>query len=140
MVDRLTKEHRSWNMSRIRSRNTIPEVSLRSLLHKMGYRFRLHKQNLPGKPDIVLQKYKTVIFVHGCYWHRHTGCPRAHVPKTNIAYWEEKFRRNKRRDRDDQRQLRKLGWKFYVVWECEVGDSDFLKRKLTRILQDMIRP
>ncbi len=134
MADYLSKEKRSWNMSRIRSKDTKPEIIIRSLLHRMCFRFRLHRKDLPGKPDIVLPKYKVVIFVHGCFWHRHTGCPRAHIPKTNIAYWEEKFRKNKRRDCDYQRKLKKLDWKVLVVWECQTKDSNQLAQKLKRFL------
>jgi DNA mismatch endonuclease (patch repair protein) len=102
MVDHLTRAKRSWNMSRIRSGNTKPEKVVRSLLHAMGYRFRLHRKNLPGKPDIVLPKYKTVIFVHGCFWHRHPGCKNATMPKTNTEFWEDKLSQNIDRDRKKQ--------------------------------------
>lgn len=107
-------------MSRIKSKDTAPEMRVRSALHRAGYRFRLHVKDLPGKPDIVLPKYKTVIFVHGCFWHRHKGCSNATMPSTNQAFWKEKFKRNVERDKREQAELNKLGWKVLVVWECEV--------------------
>jgi DNA mismatch endonuclease (patch repair protein) len=110
-------------MSRIKSKNTKPEVIVRSLLHKMGYRFRLHRNDLPGKPDIVLPKYKTVIDIRGCFWHRHQGCPKATTPKTNSEYWNKKFQKNVERDRINEEKLSKLGWKIIVIWECEMNDS-----------------
>ena len=129
MTDRISKEHRSWNMSRIRSKDTKPELLLRSMLFAEGYRFRLDgkvskriykKGVLPGKPDIVLAKYRTVIFVHGCFWHRHENCSKASTPKSNTEFWVAKFAKNVRRDRENIRELRKLGWKVIVVWECEL--------------------
>ena len=119
-MDTLTKEKRSWNMSRIKSKDTAPEMQVRSALHHAGYRFRLHVKDLPGKPDIVLPKYKTVIFVHGCFWHRHKGCSNATMPSTNQEFWKEKFKRNVDRDKREQAELKKLGWNVIVVWECEV--------------------
>ena len=107
-------------MSRIRSKNTKPEMHVRSALHRAGYRFRLHVKDLPGKPDIVLPKYKTVIFVHGCFWHRHKGCSRATMPSSNQEYWKQKFKQNVERDKREQAELKKLGWNVIVVWECEV--------------------
>jgi len=119
-MDHLSSEKRSWNMSRIRSKDTGPEMRVRSALHRAGYRFRLHVKDLPGKPDIVLPKYKTVIFVHGCFWHRHKGCSNATMPSTNQEFWKEKFKRNVDRDKREQAELKKLGWNVIVVWECEV--------------------
>lgn len=133
MTDRISKEHRSWNMSQIRGKDTRPEIIVRSLLHRMGYRFRLHRKNLPGKPDIVLPKYKTVIFVHGCFWHRHRGCKFAYTPKSRKRFWENKFAANTKRDIDVRRQLRRLGWKTLVIWECELAKTTRLKRVLTNI-------
>lgn len=120
MVDRLTKEKRSWNMSRIRGKNTKPELIVRSMLHRMGYRFRLHREDLPGKPDIVLPKYKTVIFVHGCFWHRHKKCKYAYNPKSRKTFWQKKFNENVKRDRKRQNELKRLGWRVIVIWECQV--------------------
>ncbi len=123
MTDVHTKAQRSYNMSRIRSKNTKPELIVRSWLHKQGYRFRLHDKNLPGKPDIVLKKYKTVIFVHGCFWHGHKGCKYFVVPKTRTKWWLNKINCNIERDRKAARQLKKLGWKVINIWECKVKDS-----------------
>ena len=130
MVDSISPKHRSWNMSRIRSKNTNPEMIVRSMLHQMGFRFRLHRKDLPGKPDIVLPKYKTVVEVRGCYWHRHDGCKFAYTPKSNTEFWQEKFRRNVERDHMNEEKLKELGWKVIVIWECEVKDFLLLKRKL----------
>ena len=130
-MDRLTKEQRSWNMSRIRSRNTSPELRVRSFLHSAGFRFRLHEKKLPGCPDIVLPKYETVIFVHGCFWHRHSGCRLAYTPKTRVEFWQEKFRQNVERDRKKEKQLLESGWKVLTVWECMTQSEDILKEVLT---------
>ena len=121
-MDRISREHRSWNMSRIKSGNTKPEIVVRSLLHNMGYRFRLHRKDLPGKPDIVLPRYKSVIFVHGCFWHRHKGCKNATSPKTKIIFWREKFKANVERDRKVQKELNSMGWSIQIIWECETSD------------------
>lgn len=107
-------------MSRIKGKNTKPEILLRQLLHREGYRFRLHAPDLPGKPDIVLRKYKTVIFVHGCFWHRHADCPGATTPKTRTDFWIEKFQGTVNRDRLKQAELEALGWRVLTVWECEL--------------------
>lgn len=120
MVDCLTPEKRSWNMSRIRGRNTTLELVVRSILHRMGYRFKVADRELPGRPDIVLKKHKTVVFVHGCFWHRHLGCPDTTTPKTRTLFWQEKFNSNVLRDRRNRRALNKLGWKVLVVWECQI--------------------
>ncbi len=119
MADVHTKKQRSYNMSRIRSKNTKPEMIVRSWLHKQGYRFRLHDKTLPGKPDIVLKKYKTVIFVHGCFWHGHKNCKHYVVPKTRTEWWLDKINGNIARDKKAQKQLKKLGWKVVNVWECK---------------------
>jgi len=119
-MDHLTPEKRSWNMSRIRGKDTKPEVLVRSMLHRAGYRFRKNVSTLPGKPDIVLPKYRTVIFVHGCFWHRHKGCKDATTPKSNKAFWRKKFERNVSNDRKHARELRKLGWKVVTVWSCQL--------------------
>jgi DNA mismatch endonuclease (patch repair protein) len=120
MVDRISKERRSWNMSRIRGKDTKPERVLRSLLHWSGFRFRLHDPALPGRPDIVLKKYRAAIFVHGCYWHRHPGCPNATTPGTRQKFWKEKFDRTVERDRQKAAELTALGWRVVTVWECEL--------------------
>ena len=124
-MDSLTKEKRSWNMSRVRSQDTKPEMIVRSFLHRNGFRFRLHVKNLPGHPDIVLPKYKTVIEVRGCYWHQHKGCSRATTPSTNVAFWQKKFAENVARDQHTEQELRELGWNVIIVWECETKSSYF---------------
>lgn len=130
MTDRLTPEKRSWNMSRIGSKNTKPELKVRKRLHALGYRFRLHRKDLPGKPDIVLPRYRTVIFVHGCFWHRHEGCAKAYRPKSRLEFWQKKFDGNVARDIRNQADLRALGWNTVVIWECETGDEIELSRRL----------
>ena len=126
-MDSLTKEKRSWNMSRIRSNDTTPELVVRSFLFRQGFRFRLHVKNLPGHPDIVLPKYRTVVEVRGCFWHRHPGCRRATTPSTNAEFWQEKFKRNVERDRNIEKQLKELKWNLIVVWECELKKEGFLE-------------
>ena len=126
-------EQRSRNMSAIKSKNTKPEIAVRKLLHSMGYRFRLHRKDLPGSPDIVLPKYKTVIFVHGCFWHRHQNCKYASNPKTRREFWEKKFKENIERDKKTQNKLKSLGWKTKIVWECELKDIDNLRDKIIDI-------
>jgi DNA mismatch endonuclease (patch repair protein) len=135
-MDRLSKEKRSWNMSRIRNRNTGPERAVRSALHKLGYRFRLNRKDVPGKPDIVLPKYRTAIYIHGCFWHRHQGCPLAYNPKTNIDFWQSKFARNVQRDSEVAAALGSSGWKQLVIWECEVKDPTRLSSKLGKALHN----
>ena len=120
MADRISKEHRSWVMSRIRGKHTGPEIRLRSLLHSAGYRFRLHDPKLPGKPDIVLRKYRTAIFVNGCFWHRHKGCPKATDPKSRTDFWKLKFAKTVERDRRKRDELLALRWQVITVWECEL--------------------
>ncbi len=129
-MDRLSKTERSRNMARIRSRNTRPEKMVRSLLHRMGYRFRLHSKSLPGHPDVVLPRYHTALFVHGCFWHRHRGCEYATTPKTRTHFWTEKFKANAVRDRRVIRELRQLEWHVLVVWECELRDVTALATRL----------
>ena len=134
-MDRITREHRSWNMGRIKSSNTKPELVVRSLLHNMGYRFRLHRKDLPGKPDIVLPRYKSVIFVHGCFWHRHNGCKNAASPKTKKTFWREKFKANVIRDKKVQEELNSMGWKILIIWECELPDLDRVKKLIKESLK-----
>ena len=126
MADIVSSEQRSWNMSRIRGRNTRPEMLARSLLHRAGFRFRLHDISLPGKPDIVLKKYKSVIFVNGCFWHRHKDCPEAMTPKTRRDFWEAKFRRTVERDKEQKEALEKLGWQVISIWECDLKSASDL--------------
>ena len=129
-------EQRSRNMSAIKSKNTKPEIVVRKILHSMGYRFRLHGKDLPGSPDIILPKYKTVIFVHGCFWHRHENCKYASTPKTRQEFWEAKFRENINRDKLNQENLSSKGWKIIIVWECEIKDKDF---DLNRLFKNEIK-
>lgn len=133
MVDRLTPERRSWLMSRVASKHTTPELRVRRAAHSLGLRFRLHKKDLPGKPDLTLPKHKTVIFVHGCFWHRHPGCPKASTPKSNVEFWQNKFAANVARDEAVRRQLQESGWKVVTVWECETKKPEVLLGKLGSI-------
>jgi DNA mismatch endonuclease (patch repair protein) len=121
-------------MSRIRGSGTKPELRVRSLLHSMGYRFRLHRKDLPGTPDIVLPRHRTVIFVHGCYWHRHRGCKYAYTPKSRVTFWQAKFDENVARDHRTQRELRKARWRVIVVWGCETNDLAELAHRLSEEL------
>lgn len=122
MTDKLTKEKRSWNMSRIKGKDTEIEIKVRKALFKAGFRYRKNVKELPGKPDIVLPKYRTVIFVHGCYWHGH-NCKEFHIPKTNTDFWNNKFKRNIENDKKHYKQLNTMGWKVIVVWECEIENQ-----------------
>jgi DNA mismatch endonuclease (patch repair protein) len=133
-MDKLTPDRRSANMSRIRSRDTSPEMIVRRLVHGMGYRYRLHVASLPGKPDIVLPRLMKIIEVRGCFWHQHAGCIDSHIPKSRIQYWGPKLERNQQRDKENGRKLRKLGWKLCLVWECETRDRIRLARRVTRFL------
>jgi DNA mismatch endonuclease (patch repair protein) len=135
-TDRLSTKHRSWNMSRIGSKNTGPERIVRSVLHSLGFRFRLHRKSLPGTPDIVLPKYKTVIFVHGCFWHRHMNCKYCYTPKSRVEFWNKKFDGNVERDSKRVRQLEELGWRVLTVWECETNDHASLANSLSRYLME----
>jgi DNA mismatch endonuclease (patch repair protein) len=123
MTDILTPKERSRRMSLIRGGNTKPEMVLRRGLHKLGFRYGLHGKSLPGKPDLVLRRYKTAIFVHGCFWHRHKGCPIATMPKSNVSFWRDKFTKNVARDKAALRALRARGWRPIVVWECQLSTS-----------------
>jgi DNA mismatch endonuclease, patch repair protein len=134
MIDLLTKERRSWNMSQIRCKDTKPELIVRSLLHRNGYRFRLHVKDMPGKPDIVLAKFRTIIFVHGCFWHRHKNCPDATLPKTRSDFWTKKLTQNRERDRKNEKILNNLGWKVIIVWECEIKNPAMLINRLRKVL------
>jgi DNA mismatch endonuclease, patch repair protein len=134
-MDRISKEHRSWNMSRIRSKNTAPEMIVRSLLHRLGYRFRIHRRDLPGRPDIVLPKLRVALFVHGCYWHRHKGCRLAYTPKSRTEFWQHKFEENVERDKRSIGALRELGWHVLVIWECQISNEEWLADRIGRFLE-----
>ena len=123
-------EQRSRNMSAIKSKNTKPEIAVRKLLHSMGYRFRLHRKDLPGSPDIVLPKYKKAIFVHGCFWHRHENCKYASTPNTRKEFWEKKFQANVKRDLEIQEKIKNLGWQSVIIWECETKNMEILREKI----------
>ncbi|MBN9304821.1 MULTISPECIES: very short patch repair endonuclease [unclassified Devosia] len=123
MADTLSPDRRSWNMSRITGKDTRPERQLRSILHRAGYRFRLHASSLPGRPDIVLPKYRTAIFVNGCFWHRHEGCSKAYTPSSRTEFWTTKFDATVARDAKKSAELRRLGWNVLTVWECELQKS-----------------
>lgn len=122
-------------MSRIKGSNTAPEIAVRCILHRLGYRFRLHSKGLIGRPDIVLHKWKTVVLVHGCFWHRHCNCRFAYAPKTRKSYWLEKFSTNVERDKNVKRQLRKLGWRVLTVWECSLANPE----RVAIVLSNAIR-
>ena len=138
MVDSISTERRSWNMSRIRGQNTGPEMCLRSLLHRAGFRFRLHVKDLPGRPDIVLPKYHTAIFVHGCFWHRHAGCRNATMPSTRTEFWQNKFDGNVERDRRSRAALEAAGWTVITVWECDLkADASGVVDRLTSEIREV---
>ena len=121
-MDRLSTERRSWNMSRIRGKDTKPELVVRSVLHCLGFRFRVHRKDLPGRPDIVLPRHRVAVLVHGCFWHRHSGCRYAYTPKSNLNFWTAKFEQNLARDSRITRELQQLGWRVVLVWECQTVD------------------
>ena len=125
---------RSGLMSRVRGWDTTPELAVRRMVHALGYRFRLHRRDLPGTPDMTFPRLGKVIFVHGCFWHRHRGCNRTTTPKTRAAFWREKFERNTNRDRRNIAKLKALGWEVLVVWECETSDRDDLRGLLSAFL------
>lgn len=139
-MDTLSSEKRSWNMSRIRGANTKPEIIVRSMLHRMGYRFRITDKALPGKPDIVLPKYRSVIFVHGCFWHRHPACKYAYTPKSRIDFWSRKFDENVTRDKNILLLLKNADWLPIVVWECEIKhNADAVLGRVSGILQRRLK-
>jgi DNA mismatch endonuclease, patch repair protein len=133
-MDTLTVEQRSERMSRIRGKDTKPEMLVRRALHRLGYRYRLHRRDLPGKPDLVFPSRKKVVFIHGCFWHAHEDCTVANMPKSRRPYWKAKFARNKERDQLNAKRLRQAGWKVFVVWECETKKLDRLQKRLAKKL------
>ena len=128
---------RSRNMAAIRGKDTAPELAVRRILHAMGLRFRLHRKDLPGRPDIVLPKHRTVVFVHGCFWHRHEDCRYTTTPKTRQEFWESKFAANVERDSRNRTDLRQLGWRVIVVWECELRQPSDLKERLSGLFPQL---
>jgi len=133
MVDSLAPEERSARMSKIHGKNTEPELTVRRLLNRMGYRFRLHRRDLPGSPDIVLPRYKKVIFVHGCFWHGHR-CKAGRLPKSNTEFWAAKIQSNRVRDGQTIRSLRRMGWSVAILWQCQIGGSAALESRLRSFL------
>jgi DNA mismatch endonuclease (patch repair protein) len=131
MVDTVSPKYRSSIMSRVRSKNTVPELQIRTLVHGMGYRFRIHRRDLPGTPDLVFPSRRKVIFVHGCFWHRHGKCALSRIPKSRVDFWTTKLNANASRDVVNVKTLRKAGWKVLVVWECQIGRFDLEKRITT---------
>ena len=136
-MDKVSPEQRSWTMSQVKGRDTGPEKIVRSLLHAMGYRFRIQRADLPGKPDIVLPRFKTALFVHGCFWHRHPGCKRASTPASNMPYWDAKFARTVARDVRNQDELERQGWRVLIVWECELKNKDALRGRLQNYFAEL---
>lgn len=137
MADRLSREKRSWNMSHIRNKDTEIEVKVRKYLFSKGFRYRKNDSRLPGKPDVVLPRYKTVIFVHGCYWHRHPGCKNCTTPSTNAAFWLEKFDKNIKNDAKHKAELEEAGWKVVVLWECEI-ENDF-ENTMEKVTEQLLK-
>jgi len=137
MADIVTKSERSKIMSRIRSKNTKPEMKIRKALHKLGFRYRIHNHNLPGKPDIVLKKYRTIIQVKGCFWHGHS-CRDGHIPKSRQEYWKPKLKKNKDRDLKNEKKLKELGWNLIVLWECNCRTDDMIKKEVSRIVRILL--
>ena len=134
MRDPLTPKQRSEHMRRITKYDTSPEIAVRRLLHSLDYRFRLHRSDLPGTPDIVLPRHQLAILVHGCFWHQHPGCQLARQPKSRLDYWLPKFRRNRERDVEVRSALKSKGWKPLVIWECQTKDEAALKQQLVEAL------
>lgn len=135
-MDTLTPAQRSEQMSRVRSKDTKPELAVRRLVHSLGYRYRLHGKKLPGNPDLVFASRQKVIFVHGCFWHRHPRCRNTRLPKSRLDFWKPKLEANRKRDLRNQRKLRQLGWRYLVVWECATSDVDRLSEKIVAFLEE----
>ena len=135
MADSLSREERSKRMGLVRSKGTKPEMAVRRLVHSLGYRYRLHDKSLPGRPDLVFKSRRKVIFVHGCFWHRHgEGCTLTRLPKSRLDFWRNKLEGNRRRDLENQEALRALGWDFLILWECELKDKDALSVRIREFL------
>lgn len=134
-MDSVSKERRSEIMGLVKARNTRPELFVRRLIHRLGYRFRLHRADLPGRPDIVLPKHRIVVFVHGCFWHRHPGCPNTRTPKSRVEFWEAKFLGNIQRDELARRELVEAGWRVLVIWECELANVEGLTQRIEAFIE-----
>ena len=135
MTDRFDSKKRSQIMSRIKGKDTLPEKTVRRILHRMGYRFRLHVKDLPGKPDIVLPKHNKIIFVHGCFWHGHRGCKRAARPESNSEFWNRKIDSNIKRDEKNLKALRSMGWDVLIIWQCQMENKEKLRRKISEFME-----
>jgi DNA mismatch endonuclease, patch repair protein len=133
-VDNISLDERSAIMARVRSKNSRPELSVRKLVFALGYRYRLHARDLPGQPDIVFRKLRKVIFVHGCFWHRHSSCALARLPKSRPDFWLPKLEGNRKRDERNERTLLRGGWKVLTIWECQISASDRLTARIRRFL------
>jgi DNA mismatch endonuclease (patch repair protein) len=134
MTDALSKQQRSANMRAVKSRDTGPEIAIRKIVHRLGYRYRLHVRSLPGRPDLVFPSRRKIIFVHGCFWHRHSGCKRATLPKTRQQFWRNKLASNVARDRRAGHELKRLDWAILTVWQCELKKPDRLTKRLNDFL------
>jgi len=141
MVDNLSKEERSRVMALVKQKDTRPEMTVRSFLHRRGLRYRLHDKRLPGKPDMVFPKYKTVVFVHGCFWHGHSDpdCKLARTPKSNVKFWKDKVSGNQERDKRNVEQLQKMGWRVLLIWECQIGNKNLLEDLVVAIRKGQSR-
>ncbi|RMH17781.1 MAG: DNA mismatch endonuclease Vsr [Gammaproteobacteria bacterium] len=137
MADIVDQSTRSKMMARIGGKNTKPEMMVRKWLHRAGFRFRLHRKDLPGTPDIVLPKFKTVILVHGCFWHRHPDCKLSYTPKSRESAWRKKFSENVRRDQKNIKDLSDLGWKVFIVWECETRNPEAFENRMNQIASSL---
>jgi len=135
-MDTLTPAQRSERMSRVRSKDTKPELTVRRLVHSLGYRYRLHGRKLPGNPDLVFASRRKVIFVHGCFWHRHPRCRNTRLPKSRLDFWRPKLESNRKRDLKNQRKLRRLGWRYLVVWECQTKNMERLSERIIDFLEE----
>ncbi len=139
-MDHVPPDRRSFIMRMVKTSDTKPEVAVRKLLHGLGFRFRLRNKHLPGTPDVVLPKWRAVVLIHGCFWHRHEGCRKATTPKSSTAYWLKKFEENIRRDRDVTKRLESLGWSVCVVWQCELAEPENLARRLANFIRQGNKP
>lgn len=134
-MDIVDPARRSKMMAGIQGRDTVPEMVVRRTAHRLGFRFRLYRKDLPGRPDLVFPRYRSVVFVHGCFWHRHDGCRYAYTPRSRVRFWRDKFSQNVARDRRTEDALRSLGWQVLVIWECETRDHRMVAHRLSRFLR-----
>ena len=139
MADKITPQRRSYNMSRIRSKDTKPEMIVRQWLHSQGLRFRVHRDDLPGKPDVVLPRFRTVILVHGCFWHGHEGHPCFKVPSSRTEWWQKKIGHNKARDWQHLRELEQMNWRVIILWECELRNAESRQKRLNVLIEEILQ-